>query len=668
MDKINVLTAMAYLYNNNPLDVFTKYTQYCISKYPIGNEIDVIEIRNSFSQFFGFPIPLTILRICLNRLKEESFLRYESTISKYRIVKNDIDFSTLNNRITQLQTEENNLINGFCVYARERFNKVISRNDAEKTMSEFLTKDGYASSLFFSLGNENDMISITDNQLIVPLSYYLAKYFEEIISHEKPEREYLESVMTGIIAYIGIGCIDAKDVQRNYRGTFFFFDTKLMLRILGVSFDFAIESATELLNEIKRCHGIPVIFEHTLSEIENAFDTAISRIASKSIIEDSEFAYYAEINGKDESFLKIKKLSLRNTIIGKGFQIRSDMKLEENISWCLPWKEAIDFISNDQPKWKLQAIENDIMALNNLHILRRGDYHKKFGGPKKLPVFVTSNTALIKSMKDMVDSSEQFELEKRNFPFVSDVELMSMIWLPSKTSNYPSLTLARNVHAVCNDTYLFRCKLKENASRINSKLGNDMSVSSVQGFWTEKVMEQYISNYNSHSEEDDDSLITTSIEEVIYRNSQNDRREIEAKNLQIADLCRSIEQHESENYILIEKIASGFRPSVRLITQVFFLKNLSIFLCVLLSIAEYFFSAFFIPSSCVRLFIAVCITIIGCVIRIVVEKKKFWGDKERIALKLKKEIDSFVGDTIPNAELIKEACLSKFDLEKLKLR
>lgn len=659
MEKITVLTSMAFLFDNNPIDIFTKFTHYCISKHSAGDVVDILEIKKAFSQFFGFPIPVAILSTCLKKLKREDIIQFTDK-NECKVLDPAVDFSDLNKKIEQYQNQEKMLVNGFCDFARSKYNISLEETEAESLIDDFLTKEGCASKLFFD-NNTSFGINIEESskRLIIPKTYYLAKYFDFLMNQECPEKNYLESVITGIIAYIGVNSIGENTIQSNFKGTKFFFDTKLVLRLLGISFNYSKEAAHELLNEIKNNKGIPAIFEHTLNEVVNAFDNAIGRIKRHILIEDSEFAFYCETINNEANILTIRRENVRNSIIGMGFQVIPDEKLEEKIRWCLPWKDAIDFITQAQPNWKNQSIENDIKSLNNIHILRQGKYSKRFGGSDKLPVFITTNTALIKTMKEMVVSSEKYELEKTNFPFISDVELMSILWFPRRNTDLPKLTLARNIHAICDDTYAFRRKIKENGAKIDSLLSNDLTVDSVKGLWTSKVMDQYIVKSNTDKEtQEDDALIVASIDEVIKIQSLNDRNKLQEKDQKIEELNKLLGDSINSFSIFAEKIATGFRLSFRLRAFIFFLKNLSLLISIIISIVEFILLTYLIPHLDIEIRIAVSsITIcVGVIIRSVVGNKRVWGKKEKLKELISKEISLHIDDSMPNAEEIRELC------------
>ena len=165
-----------------------------------------------------------------------------------------------------------------------------------------------------------------------------------------------------------------QDCTQKFKGTDFYLDTKLLLRIMGYSWKLETEAAQELVNLIRKDYGgNACVFEHTIGELESALYTASECLDKNKAIVDSELRIYAELNNCSAYDLKLHSQSVRETVKKLGFKITEEIHWnnEDTQKWNLDEEKIKNYIKEKHPKWKDRAIENDICAINYINILRK---------------------------------------------------------------------------------------------------------------------------------------------------------------------------------------------------------------------------------------------------------------------------------------------------------
>lgn len=124
------------------------------------------------------------------------------------------------------------------------------------------------------------------------------------------------------------------------------------------------------------------------------------------------------------------------------------------------------------------AIDYDVKIIEQINAIREGDYSQAYGGKKKLPVFVTSNSKLAYTFREYISSNED-EIQQwntHNLPVISDNMLLYRIWLPFATefTQLPSLTLSRFAYAAQSEGVVFYEKLRNTAAELEQTRNIDL--------------------------------------------------------------------------------------------------------------------------------------------------------------------------------------------------
>ena len=176
------------------------------------------------------------------------------------------------------------------------------------------------------------------------------------------EYQYFINVFNGVLVLIGLTQTNDynQDKQQKFKGTRFFFDTKILLRILGFTFPYLKESATELATLItKEYEGEICVYRHVIDEIKHAINLARIDIEKYGYIKNREFDYYQKETDYSADDFKIAIDSVEERISKElGFTIVDDFDwndIKSKIN-CLDTEALLQFIIGRNPDWSKTAI------------------------------------------------------------------------------------------------------------------------------------------------------------------------------------------------------------------------------------------------------------------------------------------------------------------------
>ena len=281
------------------------------------------------------------------------------------------------------------------------------------------------------------------------------------------------------------GISQTGDYQQNknqkFKGTVFYFDTKLILRALGFSWKAQVDSVREMVRLLRDKYEAKIgIFPQTLIEVENALSTAGSSFQKGRPIRDLELKLYSELYPTDAAMLSdfsliVPELLKRELGIDEPAKINWDKP--ETRKFNIDVKVIADYIE-DQCGWKRGAIDNDVEVINQINILRKADYTRQYGGKNKLPVFVTSNSKLAYTFRDYIIENEENGKgwSSHALPVISDNMLLYRVWLPFATEygNLPALTLSRFAYSAQSEGVVFYEKFRSMASTLDKTKNVDL--------------------------------------------------------------------------------------------------------------------------------------------------------------------------------------------------
>ncbi|WP_152614237.1 hypothetical protein [Robinsoniella peoriensis] len=534
MNNKNALIALAYIKESpNPLTVFCNYIIICLNKgknYKLRHD----EIAKDIEKEFGLKMPHHMIKMCCRILCNEKRIVRLQNGAGYELKDFSFDMNEFDMKRDAFMNKEKLLINGLMSYA-EDYNRKWTYDETREYLTNFLVMQGNAANIF----EKRNMKSI-ESEKFVPPEWYIGKYVSELLENNNDERtKYLSDIINGLMIYIGVYETQdyTQDREQKFKGTTFFVDTKLLLRLMGYSWKLEVESAQEFANLIEKEYGGNIcVFEHTIGEVESALYNAAESLKRREEIYDYELRIYSTLNECNEFDFKIFAQTVRQTITDKlHFKIQdiTDWSQDSSRTNHLDNTKLKEFIKSRHPMWKDRAIDNDVKTINYINILRKGDYSAKYGGKRKLPVFITSNTPLVWDVREYIqihgDEDKGVAGWKVNaLPIISDNMLMCRLWVPKaqNLSSLPTMTLARNAYAAQQTNSVFFDKMKRTAKELQKKHPN-IDVIDISDIRREKLEEILVKKVAGDLEEITTEVLAITIDELVTFEAEKLNKDME---------------------------------------------------------------------------------------------------------------------------------------------
>lgn len=554
MNNPNTLIALAYIKtNDNPIIVFCNYILYLLTISPT-QSLRADELGNNLKDKFGLDMPQSMLSSCIKILKREKKVKVLPDGGGYAIDQCQFDSKSFDETMFKLSEHEKKLLQSIVEFIDKKYQIKWTVEEAKKNLSYFLDEEGNGARLFLSDDQKNDEKKVSP-------SWYIGRYISSIYNQtDCIEKIFLEEIINGMMIYYGVYQTNnyQQDKNQKFKDTIFFLDTKLILRAMGFSQKEQVMVANELISLIKNdCDGKIGIFPQTLSEVKNALMDAYDNIKNNYEIDDFELKLWVELNPTKTSLLDVYSLSIEQ-ILKEKFNVQ----IFEGVNWNDPInqynviddQQIVKYIQKKYTNWRKGAISNDVDIIQQINIMRKGNYTVSYGGKDKLPIFVTSNKNLVYSFRDYVkNESEKKESSIWNIhflPIISDDMLISRLWVPraKKYTNLPTLTLAKYAYTAQLPTSNYFVKLKEvadgykNSSNIDildideerKKVLEDILVEKTHGD-SENLTEEIVAmSADEFAKMQNISLINENLD--LKKSKDNQEKIIENQNIQINKL------------------------------------------------------------------------------------------------------------------------------------
>jgi hypothetical protein len=517
----NSLIALAYIRDNeNPMKPLCNHIMYCMSVAP---EVILSEnlIAERVANEFGMQMTLHLIRICMRILHGEKKIKKEPNGTGYSLLDKSFDLHSFDEQRQIFRDKEETLVNGLIEYVKD-MQLYWTYTEARDHLASFLIDKDNAARLFI-----DEDIETVDRKPQIRPAWYVSKYITYLRDSENEYNEFLVDVVNGLMVYIGVYFTNNYEQNKNqrFKGTDFYIDTKLLLRVLGFSWELETKVANELIKLIRDEYGGNIcVFEHTIGETVNALATASRQIRKGERIRDNELRHYAERHQYDDFDFDLFSESIKERVANEfRFRMQMPISFEDSTryKYHLDRNSLADYI-RDQSGWDDMVISNDVDSLFFINVLRKGDYSERFGGRSRLPIFITTNTALVRYVRNYISNFGESDTGIANWstnalPIASDNMIMYQLWLP-KASNHtsiPKLTLARNAYAAQQTDSEFYEKLKATANKLGSKHGQRVDLADLSERRKMKLEEILIKNTSGNIDDMEPDILTTSIDELI---------------------------------------------------------------------------------------------------------------------------------------------------------
>lgn len=478
---------------DNPYLAFCEYIKYCIYNSS-RRRMTIPQIHDSVNSEFGIDLPFHILESCLKIIIRNG----EATLNNHLIeCSGEYDASAFEKTRDEFRETEREIVTGLISFA-SRHGINFDFDTARAEITNILDKDDLSYNIFANNGapasigfpietyDTDDEIECSETEAsncsgpLFTVQYVVAKYIQEILysKSDSLHKEYLIKICTGLMVCAGIYQFahkESADKRPGIKGTEFFFDTRLLLRLLGCGNSVATKATIELVDLIKSSGGRIYYYSHTKDEVDNAFKKAVGEMQSGGIPSDDEMRVFACSINNDITVMSLKKATFEEDLRAKGISERPEGTYTDSERIKFGFNlDSLKKYMYEKLEWHNATIDNDALSIWETHMKRKNNYSEYCGGRNKLPVFVTTNTVLpritLSFKTDGTAGSEKLQWNINRLPVITDTRLMCRIWSPvTQVDNLPKLCLCANVMGALRPTKKYINSLKSKVELLKSK-------------------------------------------------------------------------------------------------------------------------------------------------------------------------------------------------------
>ena len=572
MANRSTLLALAYIKeSDNPLHVFCNLILYCLSLSP-QSQLRHDELKDKMVEQFGLTVPNHIIDSCIRYLSNHKSIEKLKNGAGYRLIESKFDVKQFESEKNIIAYNENLLIDDIIKYVDCKFNIKWDRAEAYKNLSDLILNEKTTTDIVEDTFNDESM---KDVKYITP-TWYVKKYIIDLLENRDSEcYRYFLSVFHGTLVLRGLFQTNDynQDKMQKFKGTEFYFDTKILLRILGFSLPYLCETAKELLSLITNEYDGKIgVFRHVIREVQSVISFAESDMKTKGYVENFEFDYFQKENKYTADDFRIARGSVEDRLKNEfGFIVMDDIDWNDKKT-CSYYIDEIKFggfLKKRNPSWKERTIQNDVRSILTINIKRCGDYSVYFGGKKKLPVFVTNNSKLVLDTKLYLDENIENDSyvapwSYNKLPLITDVNLMCRLWLTSKYKGKMTLSMAKSAFLFQQSDAAFYERIKLTYQEVKEK--HNLNVVDLDHERFEKLKEKIIDKTNGNLDEIDDEIVAISFDELADRKSYEKDNKIKKMSEEFDIAKKSLTEMEL-NYI--ESCAKRYSKKLNILKRIF---------------------------------------------------------------------------------------------------
>ena len=381
------------------------------------------DISMRVEQEYGLSIPPSIIQIVLKRLSRSGVLYRENNAFWVKSIKEDFCWKE---RMDKSYGLIRSLLRKFITFVESNNGIVIDENEAISCFKVFLSKfsisclKAFVKKTAFPLDLENK-----DWQIVA-----VSNFLKNIADKDCDAFQQFILLVEGNMLANALLCSDLNSLQSSYKDVIFYFDTQILLEIIGLLGHDAQQAAIELIKIIRQLGGECRYFSHTLDEMITVVNASIDNFDSPEgygrIIRIARTEGLSRVDlvlalSKSEDVFKKHNLYCAETP-----KYYFDYQIDEN--------EFADILDEELYYRNPRAKDCDINSVRCIYSLRKGAVSVNI--EKCKAIFVTGNTLFAKAAYEY---NKKIENLSSVTPVITTFSLMNISWLkaPLKCSKLP---------------------------------------------------------------------------------------------------------------------------------------------------------------------------------------------------------------------------------------
>lgn len=408
------------------LDCLLPFLTHCLKKQA-GNQLDLEKLKEEIEDSFQLTIPTFAFPQFLKRAERQKLVRYNKLVGQYIVAE-----------ITELSTTDDtrSLSGDF-----DRLSVALDNYADSIGLSQPLTRANWTDVLidFLKSGQEEGVVGVAKlGTAMIGNPQTLdarvaAQFVHDTHASDIKLFDSIVNVFTGVLIEDFIACVQDFGPNTDFRGVTLYYDTSILLRLLGCSGKILKTATLEMHQTLQDAGCSMFYFEHNESEMRGIFEAILHKVdyhhavvgetghalshgeITVATLRDIEASYsillgQLGIYGDHERYAH-KDTAARHQIDERGFEafLRNEAL-----------KKKVNYSSNN--------LENDARSLASIMHLRAGRHAQSLTAIKY--AFITANSFLSRTARRFV-SDKFYENKGWNYaaPFLTDEQITTYVWL-----------------------------------------------------------------------------------------------------------------------------------------------------------------------------------------------------------------------------------------------
>ena len=521
------------------LDYLKPFIKHILSGIREQEPVSDIDIANGLREKHGLEIPIKVVQLVLKRLAREGVIFKENHVY---FIKTKIDVPDWVSKKAEAVRNIDFIASSLVDFSKNYLGKDIDEQYAIDSFILFLSRFSIPCLKNFLRNTALPNIPSNGDSRIVLVSEFI-KYIEQT----SPEKfDAFMILAQGHMLANALLCPDLSSLQSNYKNVTFFFDTAVLLSVLGLNGPEKQAAIKELMSLVKHLGGSLAYFSHTLVELKIVIEKAANFVdvprGRGSII------FWARKTEKTRSDLLLALEKAEDTLLSIGLNcIDTPKYIEQHQIDESVFGNILDGeISYLNPKAK----EHDINSLRSIFVLRGGTAPRSL--EKCKAIFVTSNSLFANASHEYCANNET---PADVSPVITDFSLINISWLkaPMGAPTLPKKEVLSFAYAALVPSRVFWDKVIDEVE----KLTNDGEISE-RDHQLLRSSTAALSDLIKLTLGDDEGLSSVSIKETLYRVTTEIKQEELKKTSAVEDeknaLIKELKDARDENDRIKEAI------------------------------------------------------------------------------------------------------------------
>lgn len=410
-------------------------------------------VSKKLRNVFGFEIPLRTVQVLLKRLAKQKLLKRIN----HTYMINKLPDDTIPRNKADVDRHISHVVREVMEFSKKYSRRNITEEEAHASIIAFLEQFSIPFLRSFQRGTALPTLSKKSSWEITLVANFIQK-----IKINPELFASFEKIVEGHMLANALLCPDLEEISDTYGKVIFYFDTPLLIELLGLEGSEKEDAAKELISLIHNLKGKVSYFSHTREEVISVVDYAIKHIDDDSCT--MPVVLSSRINSLSKADLIVKRENMEEYLSLLAIHQTNTPSYDlKRIPLNFDEKEFENILLSKVNYRREKAASYDVKSVRSIYLLR--NRHSASVVEKSKAILVSSNTEFARA------SAEYKENIEGNYAVpsvITDFSLANMAWLkaPQGAPSLPRKEILAFAYAALMPTQSFWGKVLDEADKL----------------------------------------------------------------------------------------------------------------------------------------------------------------------------------------------------------